>query len=552
MSVEDVLNRVRKPLLDMAGYKSARSMYQGDDNIIYLDANEIPYEPYIGAEGLNRYIAQQPKNMAQDVARLYDISTRNLMVSRGADEAIDILIRTFCEPKKDEIVICPPTFPMYAQSALINDVIVKEAPLKRNFQLDIKKIEKRVNKRTKIIFICSPNNPTANAMDRDDILNLCEDYPEVIIAVDETYCEFTAKGGLDKHLYEFENLMLFRTFSKSYASAGLRCGFAIGHAELISLMKRVLPPYPIPAPVAKEVNRILQPKNKDRMKEIRDEIIETRDWFVQELEQIEEVQKIYPSETNFILVKVKNAKEFYNKAMDGGIILRDQSSQKGLKNVIRISIGTRNEMEKLLAVLNGKKFEKTRDRTSSVTRNTNETKISVAVNLDQLSPIKISTGVGFYDHMLEQIAKHGGFSLVLECDGDLEIDPHHTIEDCAIALGQALTEALGDKRGIGRYGFALPMDEADAQALLDLSGRYYLKFEGEFPVENVGDLPCDMIEHIFRSLAENMQMNCHIKVDGENAHHMVEACFKAFGRALRQAISFDGDKEALPSTKGML
>ncbi|MEM7618131.1 MAG: histidinol-phosphate transaminase [Pseudomonadota bacterium] len=552
MSAEDILNRVRKPLLDMTGYKSARSMYQGDDSIIYLDANEIPYEPYIGANGLNRYIAQQPENMTQDVARLYDISTRNLMVSRGADEAIDILIRTFCEPKKDEIIICPPTFPMYAQSALINDVTVKEAPLKRNFQLDIKNIEKRVNKRTKIIFICSPNNPTANSMDRDDILNLCEDYPEIIIAIDETYCEFTAQGGLDEHLHEFENLMLFRTLSKSYASAGLRCGFAIGHAELISLMKKILPPYPIPAPVAKEVSRILQPKNRDRMKQIYDEILETRDWFIQELEKIEEVQKIYTSETNFILVKVKNAKEFYDKAMGGGIILRDQSSQKGLKNVIRISIGTRYEIEKLLAVLNGKKFEKTKDRISSVTRNTNETKISVTVNLDQLSPIKISTGVGFYDHMLEQIAKHGGFSLVLECDGDLKIDPHHTIEDCAIALGQALTEALGDKRGIGRYGFALPMDEADAQALLDLSGRYYLKFEGKFPAENVGDLPCDMIEHIFRSLAENMQMNCHIKVDGKNAHHMVEACFKAFGRALRQAISFDGDKDALPSTKGML
>lgn len=552
MSAAKILGKVRKSLLEMQGYKSARSMYQNDEGMVYLDANEIPYEPYIGANGLNRYIAQQPDKMAKDVARLYDISTRNLMISRGADEALDILIRTFCEPKKDEILICPPTFPMYAQSACVNQIDVREVPLQKDFQLDIKKISKKVSKKTKIIFICSPNNPTANVMDRDDILKLCEKHRDVIIAVDETYNEFTDQGGLDDYLYEHENLMLFRTLSKSFASAGLRCGFAIGHTDLIDLMKKVLAPYPISAPVAKEVEQILNNKNQARMKDIRTEILQTRDWFLQEIKALDDVVKVYPSEANFILIKVKDAKEFYKKALKGGIIIRDQSSQKGLENVIRISIGARHEMEKLLCVLRGEEIVKTKDRIAKIVRNTNETKISVTVNLDKTTPVKISTGVGFYDHMLEQIAKHGGFSLVLECDGDLEIDPHHTIEDCAIALGQALTQSLGDKRGIGRYGFSLPMDEANATALLDLSGRYFLKFEGSFPAENVGDLPCDMIEHIFRSLAENMQMNCHITVAGDNAHHMVEACFKAFGRALRQAISFEGDKDALPSTKGML
>jgi imidazoleglycerol phosphate dehydratase HisB len=174
----------------------------------------------------------------------------------------------------------------------------------------------------------------------------------------------------------------------------------------------------------------------------------------------------------------------------------------------------------------------------------------VSVNLDRKGPVSINTGVGFYDHMLDQIAKHAGFALSLECDGDLHIDPHHTIEDCAIALGTALREALGDKRGIGRYGFCLPMDEALVTVALDLSGRYYLDFKADFPSEHVGDLPTDMIEHIFRSLAENMQANLHIEVTGENAHHMVEACFKGFARALRQAIRLDGAE--LPSTKGML
>ena len=552
MAIEEILKKVRPSLLEMAAYKSARSMFQDDADIIYLDANEVSEEPYIGASGLNRYIAQQPKAMQDAFCRLYDVSSRNIMISRGADEAIDILIRTFCEPQKDEIIICPPTFPMYAQSATINQVGVKQAALTGDFQLDAQAIEAAMSETTKIIFVCTPNNPTANSMERNSILDLCMRYPDILIAVDETYGEYATDDNLTDCLDKFDNLILFRTLSKSFASAGLRCGVAIGHADIIALMKKILAPYPIPVPVAKEVVRILEPKNQNRMQEIRDDLITRRDWFMNALGGIESVHKIYSSDSNFILVKVDNAKEFYQKALEGGVIIRDQSSQIGLENCVRISIGSQNEMEILLRILNDEKIQGVKKRTAKVTRNTNETKISVSVDLDSNAPIKINTGIGFYDHMLEQIAKHAGFSLVLECDGDLHIDPHHTIEDCAIALGQALTQALGDKRGIGRYGFALPMDEAQATALLDLSGRYFLKFEGDFPAEMVGDLPCDMIEHIFRSLAENMQMNCHVKVEGDNAHHMVEGCFKAFGRALRQAVQFDGDASVLPSTKGML
>ena len=164
--------------------------------------------------------------------------------------------------------------------------------------------------------------------------------------------------------------------------------------------------------------------------------------------------------------------------------------------------------------------------------------------------MRINTGIGFYDHMLDQIAKHGGFSLEIECDGDLHIDPHHSVEDCAIALGQAIRLALGDKRGIGRYGFFLPMDESQVKVALDFGGRFYLDFKADFPESHVGDLPTDMVPHVFYSLAENMQANLHIAVTGENTHHMVEACFKGFGRALRQAIRRDGDE--MPSTKGSL
>ena len=189
-------------------------------------------------------------------------------------------------------------------------------------------------------------------------------------------------------------------------------------------------------------------------------------------------------------------------------------------------------------------------RTARIQRNTRETRIEVGVDLDREAEPRVSTGLGFFDHMLEQLGKHGGFALELECKGDLHIDEHHTIEDSALALGQALRAALGDKRGIGRYGFVLPMDESLASAALDFSGRPYFVFEGGFARERVGDVPTELVPHFFRSLCESAGLNLNLNVSGDNDHHKVEACFKAVARALRQAIRREG--HGLPSTKGSL
>ena len=208
-------------------------------------------------------------------------------------------------------------------------------------------------------------------------------------------------------------------------------------------------------------------------------------------------------------------------------------------------------------------------RSAVVERNTKETRIRVEVDLDRIAASDIHTGLGYFDHMLDQIGKHGSFYLSLRCEGDLHIDEHHTVEDSALALGQALRQAIGDKRGIGRYGAAaelaieaggesdtlqggivLPMDETLARAALDFSGRPYFVFDGAFPREKVGDLPTELVLHFFRSLCETAGLNLNLAVRGDNAHHMVEACFKAFARALRQAIAREGRE--LPSTKGIL
>ncbi len=206
--------------------------------------------------------------------------------------------------------------------------------------------------------------------------------------------------------------------------------------------------------------------------------------------------------------------------------------------------------DRLLAAFGLTPANKRAPRTGHSVRDTKETRIVCAVNLDETGPVKIETGVGFFDHMLEQIAAHGGFSLRLKCEGDLYTDPHHTIEDSAIALGQALKQALGERKGIQRYGFVLPMDEANAVVSIDLSGRPFPVFEGTFDTPYLGDYRTDMTAHVFRSLAEHMGAAVHIKVTGTDDHHKTEACYKGFGRALRQAIKVEGD--AIPSTKGVL
>lgn len=189
-------------------------------------------------------------------------------------------------------------------------------------------------------------------------------------------------------------------------------------------------------------------------------------------------------------------------------------------------------------------------RRALVRRNTKETRIRIGIDLDRVAEPEVSTGLPFFDHMLEQLGKHGGFALEVETQGDLHIDEHHTVEDTALALGQALREALGDKRGIGRYGFTLPMDETLASAALDFSGRPWLVFEGEFRRERVGDLPTELVPHFFRSLCDAAGLNLHLTVRGDNDHHKIEAAFKALARALRQAIRREGME--LPSTKGAL
>lgn len=229
------------------------------------------------------------------------------------------------------------------------------------------------------------------------------------------------------------------------------------------------------------------------------------------------------------------------------LIIHEEGSVLNVRNAEQITLTEGDSWSKIV------RFIQFPPRISTINRNTNETKISIELNLDGTGKSRISTGLNFFDHMLEQIARHGLIDLDITCKGDLEIDEHHTIEDVAIALGSALTEAIGDKKGIDRYGFVLAMDEAKATVAIDLSGRPYLVFDGTFNREYVGDMPTEMVKHFFYSLAMNLKATLNISFEGENDHHKIEACFKGLARALKSAIEQNPRiLTQVPSSKGLL
>jgi imidazoleglycerol-phosphate dehydratase/histidinol-phosphatase len=232
----------------------------------------------------------------------------------------------------------------------------------------------------------------------------------------------------------------------------------------------------------------------------------------------------------------------------GGILIGDKEAEgqlkkEGLSGSCSLVAGDWHEIYSFLLRNN---------RRSRVERKTGETRILVDLSLDGTGSFQISTGIGFFDHMLEQIAKHGGMDLVVEAEGDLEVDEHHTVEDTGLALGEAFSRALGDRKGIERYGFTLPMDDSLATVALDMGGRNWLEWEAEFRREKIGDMPTEMFEHFFKSFSDTARCNLNIRVSGKNEHHKAEAIFKAFARTLRQAVQRDPLKGDIPSTKGIL
>ena len=530
----------------------ANSAFASD--AIKLDANENPYLPLSDgalAANINRYPEPQPERLRLAMSALYGVGRDNLVITRGADDAIDMLVRAFCRPAIDAIVISSPTFAAYAHFARLQGARVIDIPLADDFDFDPADLVSALhgNENVKLVFICSPNNPTGNEVSPADVLRVADQLPDSIIVLDEAYIDFSSTASLSSEAALRPNLVVLKTLSKSFGLAGARIGCAIANAELIALAARALPPYPLPSPSVAAALEVLAPSRRAVHEERINRIKAAREELVPLLQSSPIVKSVRSGGGNFLFLEVAEPEQLAEKLRGLGIRVRFRPN--ATPGGLRLTIGTQAENRAALAAL-GVGVAGRPERRADVVRDTRETSIAVSVDLDRSSPRQVKTGIPFYDHMLDQIAAHGGFSLVLSCEGDLEIDAHHSIEDCAIALGNALSIALGERRGIGRFGFALPMDEAEAQVLIDLSGRPFSRFEGNFVAAHIGDYPTQMTEHVFRSLADSLRAAIHVKVEGDNDHHKTEACFKAFGRAFRQAVRPDGDPEALPSTKGLL
>jgi histidinol-phosphate aminotransferase len=521
---------------------------------IKLDANENPYPPLSEgslAAGLNRYPEPQPARLKKAMAALYGVAPDELAITRGADDAIDILVRAFCRPGADAVSICTPTFSAYAHFARLQGARVIEARLGEDFDFDAGHFLAAVAEEgsLKLAFLCSPNNPTGNPIAPADVLKLADALPDTIVVLDEAYLEFSEIPSLAPESVRRPNLVVLKTLSKAYGIAGARVGAVIGNAELVAIAGRALPPYPLPSLSIEAALAALAPSRRAVHEERIARIKADRERLAALLESSPVVRRVRNGGGNFLFLEVEGPDGLAGKLNRLGIRVRFRPN--AAPGGLRLTVGTDAENEAALTAL-GVATGSAPARRADVVRDTKETKIAASVDLDRAAPRRIATGIPFYDHMLDQVAAHGGFSLVLSCDGDLEIDPHHSLEDCALALGTALSRALGDRRGIGRFGFSLPMDETEAHVLIDLSGRPYSIFEGSFQASHIGAYPTEMTRHVFRSLADSLGAAIHVRVTGENDHHKTEACFKAFGRALRQALAREGEGDAMPSTKGVL
>lgn len=555
MNIEDVLKLVRPNILGLEAYSTARDDCGSNQPEIFLDANENPYN-----NGINRYPDPHQKALKAKVAEIKGISADSLFIGNGSDEAIDLVYRVFCVPGASNAVSIAPSYGMYEVAAAMNDIEFRKVQLRPDFSMDTEAMLSASDSKTRLMFICSPNNPTGNSFPVEQIEDILERFGGVVV-LDEAYIDFSVRPSLASLVKRYPNLILLQTLSKAWGMAGLRIGLAIADPAVISLMSKVKYPYNINVVAQKMALMKLDEAAKDKAAA---EIVGQRFRLEKELRKCPEVKGIYSSDANFLLVRFENPDEVYERLLAGGVIVRNRSRVPGCEGCLRTTVGTPAENDRLLRLLASpvtepvevalrcQGIEKLGERHVRIVRDTKETRITLELDLDSMGSGRISTGLPFFDHMLDQIPNHGGVALSINAKGDLQVDEHHTIEDVGIVFGEAINAALGSKLGMARYGFVLPMDDCDAAVLMDFGGRIDFKWNAEFKREKVGDVPTEMFSHFFQSVSSGARCNLHIRAEGGNDHHKAEAIFKAFARALRMAVARTPFPYELPSSKGVL
>lgn len=341
----DINKLVRDNVKVLKPYSSARDEFEDFDTaeMVFLDANENPYQ-----NGVNRYPDPQQANVKVVLGQIKNLSQKQILLGNGSDEVLDLLFRAFCEPKVDNIISLPPTYGMYSVLANINNVENKEVLLSNDFQPQVDKILEAVTDNTKIIFLCSPNNPTGNSFTTESVTTLLEKFSGFVV-IDEAYIDFSDKASWLEKLDQYPNLIITQTLSKAYGLAGIRLGICYASEEVIAVLNKIKPPY--------NVNELTQQRALERLsdqekinREI-SSILTERDTLLDVLNQVPFVEKIYPSEANFILIKVDDANKRYDELIAKGIVIRNRSTQPLCENTLRLTIGTEEENKKLIKAL---------------------------------------------------------------------------------------------------------------------------------------------------------------------------------------------------------
>ena len=337
---------VRNNVKKMSSYSSARDDFKKENEmkLIYLDANESPFD-----NGINRYPHNKHDELKKLVSGIKYVNVNQVVFGNGTDEILDLIVRVFCNPSEDKIITLPPTYGMYDVIAKTNGVENIEIPLKSDFSIDKNEILKLTSKKTKILFLCSPNNPTGNSFDSINLTDLIKSFKGIVV-VDEAYIDFSSKQSLISLIEDNNNLIITQTMSKAYGMAGIRLGMGFSNEKIINYLNKIKPPYNINVLTERKA---LEELNKiDEIEKNISIVLDQRNLLVSCLEKLDFVEKIYKSDANFLLVKVDNADLRYNQLINNGIIVRNRSNQQLCQNCLRITIGTENENKSLIKILN--------------------------------------------------------------------------------------------------------------------------------------------------------------------------------------------------------
>jgi histidinol-phosphate aminotransferase len=341
MNIQDL---IRPTIKALKPYSSARDEFQGNsDDMVFLDANENPFE-----NGVNRYPDPQQRTLKSLLSTIKGVTQQNILLGNGSDEVLDLIYRTFCEPNQDNIITLPPTYGMYSVLANINAIEIKSVQLDADFQPKVEDILNVANSNSKLLFLCSPNNPTGNSFEVKSIERLIDEFKGIVV-IDEAYIDFSNKESWTSRLNEFSNLIITQTLSKAYGMAGIRLGICYASEEIISVLNRIKPPYNVN--ILTQQKAISQLEQQGLTQNQVTNILKERDLLITKLESIDYISKIYPSDANFVLVEVDDANKRYDQLIDKGIVIRNRTTQPGCENCLRFTIGTPKENRTLIDTL---------------------------------------------------------------------------------------------------------------------------------------------------------------------------------------------------------